>query len=395
MDQEPFRPSFKKPTNNPESDPTKMAEGNTPKPVAGKSIPFPFAPQQEEEASEQFPFPPPKPKSEPATSGGFEIDPNTSNLPPLVAKALFKNKERLKKLSALDEEDQEKQENEGPRLAFTGDDKLDSLLAGIKEQSFNYEEILLPSLGRFYDGSQAPTNGVLHVRPMTGNEQEILATPRLIKKGQAVNMIFRACVRESIKPEQLLTVDRTVLLIYLRGISYGSDYEVEVRCPACSTKFNTVIDLDKPVAPIPSDINSDSLTETLPVTGYRFTYRLATGKDDQMISEYRERRIKKFGDQSHDDTFAFRASLLVSSIEDPRSAVRVTDQQHIKVLLNKLPMADVTVIQNSINDPGFGLETKCQMSCPSCTEDFEIELPMESSFFYPQRKKKQQKNIPV
>jgi hypothetical protein len=265
MDQESFRPSFKKSINSVnsiESDPTKMAEGNTPKPTAGKPIPFPFTPQQETPPNpEQFAFPMPKAKSEPVVESGFgELDP--SSLPPLVAKALFKNKERLKKMSALDNSDEMVQETEGPRLAFTGDTNLDNLLAGIKEQSFNYEEILLPSLGRFYDGSQAPSSGVLHVRPMTGNEQEILATPRLVKTGQAVNMIFKACVREPIKPEQLLTVDRTVLLIFLRGISYGSDYEVEIRCPVCSTKFNTVIDLDKPIIPISSDVNAETLTDT-------------------------------------------------------------------------------------------------------------------------------------
>ena len=150
-------------------------------------------------------------------------------------------------------------------MAFTGDDKLDSLLAGIKEQTFRYDELQLPSLGRFYDGSVAPTNGIIHVRPMTGKEQEILGTPSLVKRGQAINQIFASCVREPIKPDQLLTVDRTVLLVYLRGISYGSDYEAEVRCPACSAKYPTVIDLDKTIMPCPADVTPDYLRQRLQV----------------------------------------------------------------------------------------------------------------------------------
>src|SRR4051812_28309628 len=107
---------------------------------------------------------------------------NDSNLPPVLQEALRRNADKLQEA--------------GPRLAFTGNSKLDELLAGIKETTYRFEEVTFPSLGRFYDDTVAPPDGVIHVRCMTGEEEQILATPRYIKKGQAINMIFRNCVRE-------------------------------------------------------------------------------------------------------------------------------------------------------------------------------------------------------
>jgi len=80
----------------------------------------------------------------------------------------------------------------------------------------HYDDILLPSNGRFYNGTDGPIDGKLHVRPMTGREEEILATQRYVKRGEALDRIFKACVREPYDTARFLTVDRNFLLIYLR-----------------------------------------------------------------------------------------------------------------------------------------------------------------------------------
>lgn len=269
----------------------------------------------------------------------------------------------------------------GPRLGFTGDPKLDELLAGIKE-AIRYEEIMLPSMGKFYDGNQAPKSGILHIRPMTGEEQRILGTPRFVKKGQAMNMIFQNCIQEPINPEKLLTVDRTLLLIYLRAISYSTEYEVEVKCPACATKFSTTLDLDSlAIDRCPNDFGVENLVDVLPTTGYKFSYRFPTAEDDQKVNVYRDRRMKMFGDQATDDTWNYRTALLINDIEG------LTDKESLKALIGRLPINDVSHLSNVVNDPPFGMETKMQIICASCSEEFEIEMPMEASFFFPRRKK--------
>jgi len=260
--------------------------------------------------------------------------------------------------------------------------ELNAILNALKQHSTQYEEVLLPSKGRFYDGTDGPVNGIVNIRPMTGEEEQILATPRFVKKGTALNMIFSKCIRENIKPENLLSQDRTFLLIYLRGISYGTDYEVQVRCPDTDRQFSTTVDLDSLIVTrCPDDYGPNSLQGVLPKSELPFTYRLAKGKDESDLQQYRETRMKSFSDNSLDDTLIFRIAQLVNSVRN------ITDKEELKVLIRNLPIQDVNYIRNLINEPPFGMQTKVSILSPYSNEEFEIDLPLDSGFFFPRNKK--------
>ncbi len=265
---------------------------------------------------------------------------------------------------------------------FQQNTELALLLQNLRNQSSNFEEVLLPSRGRFYDGTDGPVDGKIHIRPMTGEEEQILATPRFVKKGIAINMIFSKCIKEAIKPENLLTADRTFLLIYLRGISYGSDYEVQVKCPETDRTFQTSIDLDSiPVDRCPDTFSTNDLMGVLPKSGLKFSYRLSKGRDENELQEYRERRLKAFGDSAADDTLLFRTAQLINNIES------ITEKEEIKVILKNLPIQDVSYLRNLVNEPPFGVDTKVAIVSPYNNEEFEIDLPLEANFFFPRSKK--------
>ena len=260
--------------------------------------------------------------------------------------------------------------------------ELASLINNLKQHSTHYEEVLLPSKGRFYDGTDGPTNGIVNIRPMTGEEEQILATPRFVKKGTAINMIFSKCIRENIKSENLLSQDRTYLLIYLRGISYGTDYEVQVRCPDTDKQFSTTIDLDTLVINrCPDDYTSDNLSGVLPKSGLKFSYRLSKGKDETDLQEYRERKLKAFGDNASDDTLLYRTAQLLNNVET------IVSKDELKIVIKNLPIQDVNYLRNLVNDPPFGIQTKVSILSPFSNEEFEIDLPLDSGFFFPRNKK--------
>ena len=260
--------------------------------------------------------------------------------------------------------------------------ELANLINNLKQHSTHYEEVLLPSKGRFYDGTDGPTNGIVNIRPMTGEEEQILATPRFVKKGTAINMIFSKCIRENIKSENLLSQDRTYLLIYLRGISYGTDYEVQVRCPDTDKQFSTTIDLDTLVINrCPDDYAANDLSGVLPKSGLKFSYRLSKGKDESDLQEYRERKLKAFGDNASDDTLLYRTAQLLNNIET------ITSKDELKVVIKNLPIQDVNYLRNLVNDPPFGIQTKVSILSPFSNEEFEIDLPLDSGFFFPRNKK--------
>lgn len=270
-------------------------------------------------------------------------------------------------------------------IRATGSGRLEELIAGIGARgSMVYERVELPSRGKFYDGEKGPSDGVVHIRSMTGEEEEILATPRFVKKGQAINMIFNRCMKESFDSANFLTQDRTYMLIYLRGISYTPEYDVEVRDPETDQTFATTIDLNNLyVDYCAPEFGLDSLTDALPVTGYNFKYRLAVGRDEQDIQDHRERRAKNFDLSGQaDDTLLFRTAHLIEEIEG------LTDRREIQTLLKRLPIQDVAYLRTVVNEPPFGVDTKVSITNPYSLREFEIELPLESNFFFPRAKRK-------
>lgn len=318
-----------------------------------------------------------------ATEGGLEIK---GNIPPQFQNAL--SRERKAKREQAKEVDTSEPDDIVPvsrREVQSTIRTLEQLIHGIQTQSTLYEEIVLPSKGKFYDGEDGPQDGVIHVRPMTGEEEQILATPRFVKKGQAINMIFDRCMQENFNSERFITPDRTYMLIFLRGISYTPSYDVEVKCPHCDRKFATVIDLnDLYVEFCPENFSIGNLKDSLPTTGYNFSYRLSTGTDERLVQAHRDRKLRGGFETSEraDDTLLYRTAIMVEDIEG------LTDKDELQALLKKLPINDVAYLRTVVNEPPFGVDTKVEIPCPGCLSDFEIELPLESNFFFPRGRKK-------
>lgn len=243
-----------------------------------------------------------------------------------------------------------------------------------------HEEVTLPSRGLFYDGAFA--DGKAHVRCMTMKEEKILATQRLVRSGKALDMIFEQCLQEKFPAQDLISQDRTFLLIWLRGISYGPEYEVQIKCPSCSNTFPEEINLSDLPVEFATDDMVEPMSDVLPRAKAPFQYRLMRGRDEISVAKHRERKAKAFGDEALDDTLMTRDLLLLDSVAG------FTDRQDITRILERLSMEDAAYIRDCINNPGFGVDTKIPLGCPYCAHDFQVELPMDTNFFFPQGTKK-------
>ena len=274
------------------------------------------------------------------------------------------------------------QNDRGGHVDVSNSTELREILEAIKSKAV-YEKINLPSNGKFYNGEDGPTDGILSIRPMTGEEEQILATQRFIKKGTALDMIFSRCIKEPFKVENMLTIDRTYLLIYLRGISYSNIYDVEIKCPECESKFSTELDLNELEVEYCPENFGPILEDKLPTSGLSFSYRLSRGGDETEIQRHRERRVKNFGD-STDDTLIYRTALLIERIEG------ITEKRELQTLVKNLPISDVNYLRNCTSEPPFGVDTKVQIACPMCLAEFEVELPLESNFFFPKKRREKE-----
>ena len=216
-------------------------------------------------------------------------------------------------------------------------------------------EVELPSECRVYklEDPGAPVT----VRPMTFEDEKALISA---KKGEdPVNLILQRCTT-NVQVADLLAMDKLFLIMKLREISYGDDYNTLLICSHCSAENPTTIKLSNlNVNPVPDDFE-DPVTVTLPTLKKEAKVRLPRVRDEKMMSN---------PEAALDQLWRF-----VTEIDGH------TDKSIIAPVVDKLPLRDVRTILNAIKTD-FGVDTKIKFQCNSCGGVTVVDLPIDSNFF--------------
>ena len=243
------------------------------------------------------------------------------------------------------------------------------------------ELVPLPSGGVVY-----PVDSPLHghdsveVRAMTAREEDILTSKALIKKGTVITHLIKSCLtNKAIDVRNMIAGDRNALMIALRVTGYGQDYNVEVECPACSTRTKQSFDLaELPVKQLdidPVDVGQNLFSFELPVTKKTVQFRFLTGADEEEITTTLDRK-KKSG-LLGDNLVTTRLMYSIASIAG------ITDRSKINGFIRNMPARDSLSLRKHIDKHEPGIDMKSWMSCPSCLEDSEVRLPLGAGFFWP------------
>ncbi|HEX3151328.1 MAG TPA: hypothetical protein VHR66_24835 [Gemmataceae bacterium] len=125
------------------------------------------------------------------------------------------------------------------------------------------------------------------LRPLTGAEEDWVATHPGIPNAAAVTGVLNACLvrfddssvdRELVK--RLLVGDRDYLMLQLRCITLGDQFRAVIHCPACSAKMDVDFAVhDIPIEPRPRA----SAMHTLERDGRTLQFRLPTGSDQEAV----------------------------------------------------------------------------------------------------------------
>lgn len=215
-------------------------------------------------------------------------------------------------------------------------------------------EVELPSENRVYklEDPGAP----ITLRPMLFEDEKHLLSAG---KGQdPVNILLARCVT-NVPITELLPMDKLYLIMKLREISYGDDYNTLLICPECQAENPTTIHLSElNVNPVPDDFE-DPITVSLPALKKDIKVRLPRVKDERFIN----------GPDSLDQLWRF-----VVEVDGH------TDKSIIAAVLEKLPIVDMRTILNAMKTD-FGLDTKVKLQCSECGGVSVIDLPFDSNFF--------------
>jgi len=274
---------------------------------------------------------------------------------------------------------------EGPKEEYSGSKDLASILAHVQSES-DALPYVLPSRGVLYPRASRLSDGKVLIRPMRGQDEEILLTPNLIRSGEAIEMILKRCITFADRtglsdPLEMLTQDRIAALIVIRGMTYGENYECRATCGRCGTAFQSNVSLENDIEVYYADDPDlrEPLETVLPDSGLHVKYRLPRGIDERRITEHMEQRRKKKQGRGREDSTTLRALMLTLEIEG------VTSEQDRGKILNILTLKDRTHLRDCFNYPPFGVDTRVNFNCPSCFSDNPMRLPLGVDFFIPQR----------
>ena len=290
----------------------------------------------------------------------------------------------------------------------TPEEFLRKLLSTPDDQLIPWEECVLPSKGMYYGWA----DGTVYVKAMGQAAEKVLATQRLAQSGQSIDYLFRECVRfpAGFQPEDMLIGDRVFLLYFLRGITHGNMYEFAITCTneECARTSTHTYDLNELSGTIQwadSNLGSEPFRIHLPYLSKAtnkdvyVSVRYLRGSDANDILNRRKTRKKMFArpggiktrgknpfeNRQNQDTQSVDDSLTENLEKLIVNVMGVADPIMIRQFISKMHAQDTATVREWLKDNTPGIDTTITVTCPECSGDFTVELPITEGFFRPSK----------
>ena len=233
------------------------------------------------------------------------------------------------------------------------DAALDAMFANVKEDSLTITD--LPSRGKFYEGFQG-----VEVKPLTyTDEQKILNVKEA--NTDIVSKLLEKSV-QGVDVDDLLSMDKMYLLMKVREVSYGEDYQFNITCPACTSEIKTSLVLSQHLnmTRIPDDLEDPREVE-LPVLGVKAKVRFPRSREEVFFKE---------SEDIYRNIYRFVVS--VNNNSDPVFVSKALKRMHIR---------DIKKIVAEITKGEYGVNPRFIFQCPDCGHEETMAVPMDVSFF--------------
>lgn len=116
--------------------------------------------------------------------------------------------------------------------------------------------------GSIYDKDSPFSKGFILVREPSNNEEELLVNPDYVSDGTAVDKFIESLlIDKTIDVNQLNAIDKVGLIIQLRIITYGFDFNVPYTCPYCGVKQQVHIDVNEDLSVTSAQVKIENQTE--------------------------------------------------------------------------------------------------------------------------------------
>ena len=248
---------------------------------------------------------------------------------------------------------------------------------------FPTEIISLPSRGLVYPLDNPLSAGQVEIRYMTAKDEDILTNQNFLKKGVALDKLYRALVvgngkGEPVNIDDMIMGDRSAVMLGARMLGYGADYTIEVIHPDTGKKIAHTVDLNE-LKPKELDEslynNSREFEFELPISKKTVQFKLKTAVEDKAI----ERAInaqEKSGQLTRTTTTQLKHLIVSIDGNDDKKFVS-------EFIDNHMLAKDSLLLRSHILDITPDYDLTITVDIPG--EDYHeiLALPIDINFFWP------------
>ncbi|MFW6272373.1 MAG: hypothetical protein ACOC2U_01170 [bacterium] len=307
----------------------------------------------------------------------MEEFPKRENITDVLKK--YKEKKESGKLPSSQEilEQQEVVKNEAiPKRSIHNPEEFEKTMSKETDPDLmtSYEIVKLPSNGLLYPDKLS----VIEIEYMTSRDEDLLTTPSLIDNGTVIDTLLKRKIKtKGVKPENLLSGDRSALILFLRTSSYGTDYKVNVTDPRTGNQFKANVDLSKLKYKEMSELPDENghFNVYIPMRKKAVKFRLLTVGDDDKIYKQAEALQEAYNEEvSQYSTLKLKSHIV--SIDGK------TDRSYIDRFVDAMPALDALTIRRKIIE----VSPEIDMSYEFTAKDgykFKANLTLGIDFFFP------------
>lgn len=241
------------------------------------------------------------------------------------------------------------------------------------------EFVTLPSDGKVYKELIDPQ---IELRSMTTAEEMRRLAPAENTYEKLCSIIDDCTVKgPQMSSYDMCLGDYQFLLYKLRIVTYGSEYQINTKCPICRTSSTETINLeDLLVRTFDEEVFEKYHELVLPVTQSKVTLKMVTPRMLDEVAASMKTFNRKVNNENLNSSILFSISNIIDTI-DGKKPNPITLEEFVRTL----PMRDTNMISNYSDKLSnmLGIDTNITIRCGFCGSENKSRLSMTSEFFRP------------
>lgn len=217
----------------------------------------------------------------------------------------------------------------------------------------------------------------VELKEITGHEEDMLASKQ-VHPAMKMSLLLAGCVvrigdvtdaRTLRQMLQGLPVgDRVFLIFAARRVTLGNELPVRETCPACDVKHLYMIDLANDLDVRKMRDPMKRVHDIVLPSGKMSRVRVSTGADE-------ERMGKMMRKTQRADALSQSILMRMELLEGEKPTLQ---------MVKSLSMSDRNFLRDEFQEIEGGVDTKLELDCPSCGNEWEKDLDLSAaSFFFP------------